>query len=509
MADRTAVRMPFTPREPPEEPQAMEERWHPTDWQILESLQGLISERRVTCKQHPTLPLKIWNYSKRTHTLRDDDPLVDSTRALVTDADVTRIVARSFPRILHPNEVGEGCEIASCKEKIDGSLVILFWHGGSMVVASRGSFDCPQAKRAREILTRGCNTSDLDHGLAYSLEIVYPDNRMVVDYGDLLALFFLGAFRPDGAEEEIQPSRALIAGFRLPESVSVARGDTLADLAARDVPEREGYVVRLADGRRAKVKFPGYLRAQSFALNLTVRGVWTWFRDEISIESIAEGIPDEFVEWVRQQYARLETAYRVIEERVESEFKRMGGCSLTRSHFARQVRRHRDYRALLLLYDEEDVWDHIVQAIKPTEDANVGPCGGINPPRDPSPGQQRCYLFDLDRTLFLERGGGAVAVPEVVDILRALRDVGHKIVLYTGRESSQRRNTEDQLAGSGIVGHELYMRSAGDRRGAVTVKMDLVARIARRYAIAAAFEDDPEVAGALSDRGIRVLLVSL
>ncbi|MET9842806.1 hypothetical protein ABZZ01_34320, partial [Streptomyces virginiae] len=72
-------------------------------------------------------------------------------------------------------------------------------YAGRWRVASKGSFISAQAVWAQRRLD-GADTAALHPGTTYLAEILYPQNRIVVDYGDRRDLVLLAAFGLDGTE---------------------------------------------------------------------------------------------------------------------------------------------------------------------------------------------------------------------------------------------------------------------------------------------------------------------
>ena len=134
----------------------------------------------VTKQVHPTLPLTIWNYTDKVQFegLWDETTLM--TRGLVTDND-GNIVARPFKKFFNLDE-GKytPTEEFDVFEKMDGSLGILFNYDNQWVLATRGSFTSDQAIRGMEILKK-YKYERLIPGYTYLFEIIYPENRIVVD----------------------------------------------------------------------------------------------------------------------------------------------------------------------------------------------------------------------------------------------------------------------------------------------------------------------------------------
>jgi len=79
-------------------------------------------------------------------------------------------------------------------DKMDGSLGILYpMPDGSLAVATRGSFTSDQAIWATNWIQAyvGPNAWAPDPDYTYLFEIIYPENRIVVDYGTREDITFL------------------------------------------------------------------------------------------------------------------------------------------------------------------------------------------------------------------------------------------------------------------------------------------------------------------------------
>lgn len=270
----------------------------------LQRLRRYEAQGLVRSKAHPSLPLVVWNYTEKAQYTKQWDAVTRSARALVLDTD-GRVVARSFPKF---HNLSEGLHEATPDfvvfEKLDGSLILLFWYGSTWQTASRGSFSSTQAEVARGLLA-GHDLTLLDRGLCYSFEILYPENRIVVDYGARRELVFLAAFDRAGNEFTNRPE-VTEAGF-----TSAARHDVFDLRNPSAVPNAEGYVVRFSNGERVKVKFQEYCRLHKLVANLSDRGVWEWFKAGRSLEEVVETdhVPDEWHPWLRRLYSEFQAEH--------------------------------------------------------------------------------------------------------------------------------------------------------------------------------------------------------
>jgi RNA ligase len=137
-------------------------------------LNKYIEEGLVVKNDHPTLPISIYNYSRTCQYEGKWDNITKMCRGLVLDKE-GNVVAKSFDKFFNYEELtlndipNESFEVF---EKMDGSLLIVFWYEGKWIVASRGSFTSEQAIKGAELLKK-YNTDIMFRHLTYCFEIIY------------------------------------------------------------------------------------------------------------------------------------------------------------------------------------------------------------------------------------------------------------------------------------------------------------------------------------------------
>lgn len=99
-------------------------------------------------------------------------------RGLVLDMNIERVAATRFPKFFNLGERGDET-IPDLPfetfEKVDRSLIIIFWHAGEWRTATKGSLRSDQAVWARQTLA-AADLSHLERGTTYLAEAVYPEN---------------------------------------------------------------------------------------------------------------------------------------------------------------------------------------------------------------------------------------------------------------------------------------------------------------------------------------------
>jgi len=124
--------------------------------------------------QHPTLPMAIYNYSRKVQYEGLWDTLTKNCRGLVLDND-GKVLAKPFGKFFNMEEHSSDeipNESFDVFEKMDGSLIIVFWYEGQWIVSSKGSFISEQAIKAKELLKK-YNTDIMFRHLTYCFEIIY------------------------------------------------------------------------------------------------------------------------------------------------------------------------------------------------------------------------------------------------------------------------------------------------------------------------------------------------
>ena len=327
----------------------------------LATLNAYLKEGLIRRQLHPTLPLCIYNYTEKATFSRTWDEITNQCRGLITDID-GKIVARSFDKF---HNIEEGRHQATdefvLQAKMDGSLGILFHYEDEWRIASRGSFASEQAVKAKEMLDTKYSVEQLDTRKSYVFEIIYPTNRIVVDYFGEEKLVYLASFLPTG-QEFFEDDLLRSSGFPV---VQVHDGIDYKTAKELNWENAEGFVVKFSNGSRCKVKFESYKALHAVVTNLSVLGVWNWFKTGHPIEEFAKVVPDEWFEWLKSTWDSLETEKRWIEESNKQMLKSLESV-VNRGDFARAIKDY-PYKAMLfVMRDGKDPCKLIYDQIRPS-----------------------------------------------------------------------------------------------------------------------------------------------
>ena len=321
---RDGHRLDRRPRHPPlrhrhrgvlrrrDRPPRLPEEGHPmriSDLMDVKDLGEMIHQGYVRTRSHPTSPgLMILNYTEKAQYERVWNLVTGQCRGLIVtdvhDGD-GEIVARPFDKFFNYGEIANALDPTARVEvtdKADGSLGILFFTDETgWRIATRGSFESEQAIHATALLRRKYLARWAPKKqVTYLFEIVYPENRIVLDYGDQDDLILLGARSVTTGTEWGPDFDRFWPGPR----VQVFEHETLAE--ALEEPDRrnaEGLVVRFLDDHaagsfRIKIKQEDYVRLHKLVTGLNEKSVWEHLAGGGSLPALVAEIPDEFHEWV-------------------------------------------------------------------------------------------------------------------------------------------------------------------------------------------------------------------
>lgn len=288
--------------------------------------------------------LVILNYAALAAVEANWTPAERVCRGLVIDRDTGEIVARGFDKFFN---WGEGGRVSSAPveyvtEKADGSLGILYRADGYRVT-TRGSFDSEQGAWATAWLAENHDLAGLDDDLTLLFEIVYPENRIVLDYGGWSGLILLGARNRHTGEHLPWSTVAALAssyGFTTPATHDVTDPDALQSLCRSLPASREGFVAALADGSRWKFKGDEYKALHRLITGLTPNRVLAAVAAG-TVDEMFTVIPDEFLDdaraWVAEIEEERQRIWRVVEAALQSAPRG------DRKSLALYIARHPDY----------------------------------------------------------------------------------------------------------------------------------------------------------------------
>lgn len=338
---------------------------------------GLVSKR-----PHNSLPLSIYNYTPECQWLRKWDEVTVKTRGLIVNDETGEIVARPFEKFFNWDESGQPYPPTGPvvrMPKMDGSLGILYQYGeivGSAYkitygMATRGSLHSEQAEWASQFMSR--SDSALMTGefvpfqnKTYLFEIIYPQNRIVVDYGDYEGLFLLDVIDNETGLSDLDE----FDNCGWPEKVNRMALPGFDVMHAADIPEGdEGFVYLWPERNfRTKMKSADYVLLHRLISNLNEKTIWEQLVDGKTVDDIKQGLPEEFHGFVDKTAQEImNNAYRIVLDATDEFNNIMDSlpAQYSRGDFAQRAVKSEYKMYLFLMLDKKPIYPVALRASKP------------------------------------------------------------------------------------------------------------------------------------------------
>lgn len=229
------------------------------------------------------------------------------------------VIARGMPKFFNegdPRTEIEDDEPFWLFEKFDGSLGVSYLDlNGMPKIATRGSFTSDQANMANHMLYQPeydeareqiTKASKLNKTFLY--EIIYPENKIVVDYGDDARLVRLGYVDND-------------TGRFHPDHMHTYGLGSIRDGVPAIGTNREGFVGVTDDGRMLKIKSEEYKTLHKTIFGLSNKSIWEILSQRDGYANFVKFIntlPEQTQIWATRKYKQLQAHQsRLIQETYE------------------------------------------------------------------------------------------------------------------------------------------------------------------------------------------------
>ena len=349
--------------------------------------QRMLNDGYIEMRSHPQFDwMSIISYTKHTQLDHMWNEVTMNCRGVIIDNRTYEILYRGFEKFFNQEELdGLGIKVPELPfeafEKLDGSLGIMYFVGDTPYIATKGSFESEQAIHATKIVQERYADKlkwiDKTH-FTYLFEIIYPENRLVVDYGDTDDIFLIGCIDNvngfDINPSELEPYLGHIFKF-------AKRYDGLKDW--RNIREqfssenREGFVVRFSNGFRMKMKYEDYFRKHFLKSYLTEKRVFQYFYEGHldELQEISKGFDEENQLMIQKMLDKFNFHYNRIKTEAQAEFEKIGYPvgTVMNKETAERIKNECKYNGIVFrlvrgLDIETDVMNQLKREIKFLED---------------------------------------------------------------------------------------------------------------------------------------------
>lgn len=205
------------------------------------------------------------------------NPIVQECRGIILEKDTWKVVRLAFYKFFNYGESNAAqldWSSAVVTEKVDGSLMSIFYYNGEWRVASNGTIDARDAdmqsdpyENFRQLFDAAVNDLDydkLDKNCCYTVELRSPFNKIIVPYKDIKIIHL--STRDMTTLEEIEVD----IGLEKPKVYELKTLDDCIEMAKTFDFTQEGFVARDKYYNRVKIKSPEYVIAHKTFANKAV-----------------------------------------------------------------------------------------------------------------------------------------------------------------------------------------------------------------------------------------------
>lgn len=277
--------------------------------------------------------LVLFNYSEKCTFEKNWTKHTINSRGTVYEKSTEKVIGRALPKFYNFSELAVSKQRNILKQerfevytKVDGSMGVVYFYNNKWNVSTRGSFESEQAIKATQMLSK-YNLSKLNKAFTYIVEIIYPENRIIVNYGSKEELVLLACIETKtGAEADLE-ALAMSVPFPIAQSHKFSTIDDVIEAVSKMDSNSEGYVVKLPNGERFKVKSPEYLKIARLMSRMSPLTLWENMVSGYVSKELLESIPEEFrVEYediqteLERQYSEISVEINRLLQRVLKQF---------------------------------------------------------------------------------------------------------------------------------------------------------------------------------------------
>jgi hypothetical protein len=344
----------------------------------------------------PCNKLVLYNYTDKCTYEKKWNEHTLNARGTVYEVSTGKIIARAFKKFFNFSELSASEQRNLIKrtdfiatEKYDGSMGLVFWYDDRWWVTTRGSFTSDQAIRATEILKK-YDMSYIDTNINLVVEIIYPENRIIVNYGAEEKLVLLNAYN-NHLNEDLFSSKShrqyidvRAMGIESAAIHHFTSIDRIIEKQSELSNMEEGFVVRFNDERMVKFKSLEYLKTARIVSNMTPLNFWKNMKNGIVKDEILSQIPEEFRKEADKISYQLADRYQKTLEEINSDYAwviLIVGCqdvSQTRKELGLYLRNNpkelKHPAAMFPMLIDGNVDDYIMKIIRPKSNRIGGYC---------------------------------------------------------------------------------------------------------------------------------------
>lgn len=254
---------------------------------------------------------------------------------------------------------------------VHNSLIIISKYKDFLIINTPGSFESEQVLFAYHWLAdHNITYSDFEKGLTYCFEAIYPENKIVLDYGNAKDLILITVIDNEtGKELNIYEDVKLSVN-----KVNVVYGFATIDSLIEEINldkfiNQEGFVLKyLESNSRVKFKYMRYFTLHKIVSGLNDHYIWEVLSSGKNVFTEIfkkENIPDEMFQYIHDVCHNMILKKFEIEDEVETFYLEALAHSINRKEFAMKVKDYKYSACFFRKYDKRDYQDIIWKYLEP------------------------------------------------------------------------------------------------------------------------------------------------
>lgn len=251
--------------------------------QLIDNLQKEADSGFVSIKEDG--PYRLYCYTQKCVVDNRWNETTLLARGLVIDVEKSFVAATCMSKFFNLFERGVGIEDLPIQtfvayEKLDGSLIHVWYdfYANKWRATSKGSFNSDQAIWAQKFINKHGIPESISKNITLVCEAIYPENKIVIDYNGIEALFIIAAYDNYSMRELSYDAYAWYfsnqVNYRFPNTENFNSINDIVEHVKTFDKNREGFVIRYASGLRIKIKGEEYLRIHKALSNFTPLAIY-------------------------------------------------------------------------------------------------------------------------------------------------------------------------------------------------------------------------------------------
>ena len=247
--------------------------------------------------------------------------------------------------------------------KLDGSCIEVFYYNDTLIVCTLGSFQSEQAKIAEEMIRVKYGIDLFQKGYTYLFELIVPQNKIVLSYGDKQELILL-SIRNNDTDEEYLPEK--FGNFPVVQECNSTIEQLMIEKKRQDFINEEGFVILFNNGFRLKIKYEEYFRLHRIVTGCNSRAIWEILKEGKTLP--LANIPDEFFKYITDISEKLKLEYAAIELSARNIYEQIRVEGQTKKDFALKAlsEENKHYSSIAFrMFENRDYSEIIWKMIRP------------------------------------------------------------------------------------------------------------------------------------------------